>query len=188
MPTWRILKGQRLNGTYGFDVSKPGFDVRYANLVQMAFSSDAEIPRLVKKGMVVSYPTSGAAPYGSGVRGGAVETRTSIYYGRTLSIAPTGIAIATAPSWPLPLYLDTSQATYLNNAWHTEVIEAFRATQGADTLYGYNGLQPVASPNANGHVNLTWRAIAFFYYVFSDRIEFVTNCQNAVTIRYLVLE
>lgn len=188
MATWRVLEGRRNSGTYGFDVSKPGFDVTTANVMQMAFTSDVAIPKLVAKG-TVSVPTTGSK--WSGIAGMANSVGT-IYYGRTISPLPFVVAIATAPSWPLPVSGGGTQLSYLNGVWHTYVLEQppFAAV-GYETIY--NGVrtrrQSDAASNPDGYgVDETFASVKFFSQSYSDRVEFRTNCANTVTIKYLIME
>jgi hypothetical protein len=186
---WRILKGQRSSGTFGFDVSKPGFDVTTANIMQMAFTSDYRIPKVVIKGTVVAGPTNGRAPQGVGVYPGAAETVTTIGFGRTVS-APAIFAIASAPSWNVPLAAaPTAQLGALANQWHTYVLE-WMPNSGVtfDGTYGVNIRRNLGAGYVTNEVEPTWASARFAMYGFSDRIEFHTNCSSNLTIKYLVLE
>lgn len=186
---WRILKGQRLNGTFGFDVSKPGFDVTTANIMQMAFTSDYRIPKVVVKGTVVAGPTSGFAPRPN-TYPGAAETVTTVGFGRTVS-APAIFAIASSPAWNVPLATAaTGILGGLANQWHTYIAELMPYTGVVfDGTYGVN-IRKVNDPGnyQNGEVPTSWAACKFYMYGYSDRIEFRSNNVNAITIKYLVLE
>lgn len=189
---WRILKGQRLSGAFGFDVSKPGFDVTTANIMQMAFTSDYKIPKVVIKGTVVAGPTNGPAPQktaGTVNYPGARETVTTIGFGRTVS-SPAIYAIASAPAWSVPL--DTAPTAILGalwNQWHTYVLEWMPFTGATfDNTYGVNIRRNLGSLYVAGEVDPSWAAARFAVWGYSDRIEFHTNCVNNLTIKYLVLE
>ena len=92
----------------GFFVSKPGYDVKTANVMQMAFSSDHPIPRLILQDTVTSSPTSGPAP-SPATRNCAIETVTTVKYPKPLAKIPFVAAIAKATSWKLPLSNDKAQ-------------------------------------------------------------------------------
>lgn len=187
--TWRILKGQRLNSSFGFDVSKPGFDVLTANIMQMAFTSDYKIPKVVVKGTVVASPTNGRAPQGSGTYPGAAETVTTIGFGKVVT-SPAIYAIANAPGWNVPLTgAPTGILGALANQWHTYVLEWMPFTGATlDPTYGVNIKRNNGGLYVNGDVEPSWAAARFAAWGYSDRVEFHTNCSNALTIKYLVLE
>lgn len=184
--TWRIQKGKRLNGTFGFDISKPGIDVTVATIMQMAFSSDYSIPRLVAKGSIVVNPIVGAppettAPIASGIPG-VQNSAATISYGRTISPMPFVAAVAQAVSWAAPLSSQPSQLTFLNGQWHTYVSEVPYATFGVlDSTYG-------KQINANTYGRGNWASARFDVYPFTDRVVFSTNCQTSLTIKYIILE
>lgn len=191
--TWRILKGQRLSGAFGFDVSKPGFDVMTANVMQMAFTSDYKIPKVVVKGTVVATPTAGPAPQkssGTVNYPGAKKTIATVGFGRSVS-APAIFAIASAPSWNVPLdTAPTAQLGALWNQWHTYVLETLPFTGLTfDNTYGVNiRKNPTGSLRDPGEVDEDWASARFSMWGYDDRIEFHTNCVNNLTIKYLVLE
>lgn len=187
--TWRILKGKRISGAFGFDVSKPGFDVTTANIMQMAFTSDYKIPKVVVKGTVTASPTSGRAPTGSTNYPGAVETVTTVGFGRTVA-SPAIYAIASAPGWNVPLSgAPTGILGGLANQWHTYILEWMPFTGVTfDNTYGVNIRRNQGAGYVVGEVEQSWAAARFAVWGYSDRIEFHTNCSNNLTIKYLVLE
>lgn len=187
--TWRILKGQRLSGTFGFDVSKPGFDVTTANVMQMAFTSDYRIPKVVVKGTIVAAPTSGRAPQGVGTYPGAAETVTTVGFGRSVA-APAIFAIASAPGWNVPLVAQpTAQLGALANQWHTYVSEWMPSTGVTfDNTYGPLIRRNNGAGYVTNEVEPSWASARFTMWGYADRIEFHTNCNNNLTIKYLVLE
>jgi hypothetical protein len=184
--TWRIQKGKRPDGTFGFDISKPGIDVTTATIMQMAFSSDYSIPRLVTKGSIVASPIVGAppettAPIASNIPG--IQQRVSqINYGRTISPMPFVAAIAQAASWAAPLSAQNGQLSFLNGQWHTYVAEIPYAVNGTlDSTYG-------KQINANTYGRGVWASARFEVRPFPTAVQFLTNCQTPVTIKYIVLE
>jgi hypothetical protein len=183
----RVLRGRNpATGGVGLLVSKPGIDVRTANLMQLAFSSDYIHPKLVIKGTVVNPPTNGWGPFGaSGAVPGAEQTRNILSYGRTVSPIPSAFAIATAPDWRLPLAVASAQLGYLAGRWHSHVYE----TPDSGVLIGEYGptIQKTASTGSNA-VSLNWHSARFIVVPYPDRLEIFTNCRSSVTIKYLVLE
>ena len=190
--TWRILEGRRASGAFGFDISKPGFDVTTANVMQMAFTSDYKIPKVVIKGTVVAAPTYGPAPQkasGTVNYPGARETVTAIGFGRAI-YAPAIYAIATAPAWSVPLdTAPTGQLGALANNWHTYLFENMPNTGTTfDNTYGPNIRHNLGAGLVAGEVDALWASAKFVMHGYSDRVEFHTNCVNNITIKYLVLE
>lgn len=186
----RILKGKRLDGTFGFDVSKPGFDVLTASPVQLAFSSDYISPVKVIGGTDTISPTNGPAPLGAaGQYPGAKMTTKTIYFGRYVSPIPNLFAVGSAPSWNVPLYAaPTSQLGYLAGQYHTYLSERMMSTGVNDDTYG-----PVIKRNqnvagSNGEVDNDWASARFIGLCFNDRIEFRYNGSATLTVKYLVLE
>lgn len=182
----RVLAGNNFSGQSGFWVSQPGVDVTVANIMQMAFSSDVKALKLVAKGQISIGPIAAVAPFGSTpLIGGAIESTATVSYGTTISPAPFVAAVATAPSWPLPLTVGGAQYSFLNGQWHTYAYEA-------PPFLGrnYNGviIKRTSPPQVNGDVNATWASIKFISRVFSTGVTFATNCQNTVTIKYLIME
>ncbi|MFH0299833.1 hypothetical protein AAFX91_21880 [Bradyrhizobium sp. 31Argb] len=182
----RSLRGKNDAGQIGWWISKPGFNVRFANIMQMAFSSDFIHPKLVIKGSAVNNPTTAVAPFGSGVAPGAEQTVTTIFYGRTVSPIPAAYGIATASDWTVPLAAGGSQLGYLANRWHSYILE----TPDNNTVVGeYPGpqIQKTTASQA-GAVSLNWHSARFVIVPYTDRIEIITNCRSTVTVKYLVLE
>lgn len=187
--TWRILKGKRLNNTFGFDVSRPGIDVTTANPIQLAFSSDYICPVVVAKGAFTLDPIAGPAPSGKGVFAGAVESVGTIPFGRDIYPVPAIFAIATAPSWNVPLVeAPTFQLGYLAGLWHTYVSETMPNTGLAnDNTYGPL-IGKTGGSLQNNFVDATWCSARFSVRGYSDRAEFHVNCTSTITIKYLILE
>jgi hypothetical protein len=184
----RILKGVRLNGTFGFDVSKPGFNVTTANIMQMAFTSDISIPVVVTKGSLVSYPVSGPAPFGSGSANGARITANYVAFGRTVYPIPMIAAIATASDWSLPFNTHAAQLGYIANQWHSYISET---PVFGNTSYGSSGIfkrNTSGNASATGEVDMTWASAKFIAVANTNGVTFTTNCASAVTIKYLILE
>lgn len=186
----RILKGRRLNGSFGFDVSKPGFDAITASPVQLAFSSDYISPLKVIGGTISIAPTVGPSPLGAaGQYPGAKMTSQTLYFGRTISPIPNLFAVASAPSWNVPLYAaPTAQLGYLANQWHTYLSETLMSTGVNDNTYG-----PTIKRNQNlagvtGEVDHDWASARFIGLCFNDRVEFRYNGSSTLTVKYLVLE
>ncbi len=183
--TPRVLRIKNDAGEIGWWISKPGFNVRTATMMQMAFSSDFIHPKLVIKGSMVSNPVAAPAPFGSGNAPGADQTVTSIFYGRTISPIPAVYGIATAPDWTLPLSAGGAQLGYLANRWHTDVLET--PDTGVNILeYGPQIQKTTASQS--GAVSLNWHSARFVIVAYADRIDIITNCRSTVTVKYLVLE
>jgi hypothetical protein len=183
--TPRVLRIRNDAGQIGWWISKPGFDVRFANIMQMAFSSDFIHPKLVIKGSAVNNPTSGVAPFGSGVAPGAEQTVTTIFYGRTVSPIPAAYGIATASDWTLPLVAGGAQLGYLANRWHSYVLET--PDSGVNVLE-YGPQIRKTTNSQSGAVSPNWHSARFVIVPYTDRIEIITNCRSTVTVKYLVLE
>lgn len=185
--TWRILEGQRLNATFGFDVSKPGFDVTTANVMQLAFSSDYSIPKLVAKGTISVPPLAGLA--GNTMVSGAKQSIGVVYYGRTISPTPFVAAIASAQSWPCPVPGFPTQLSYLNNAWHTYIFEQPPILGPAQSEVIYGGVKTRRTTTTNkDDTEFTFASCRFYQNSYPDRVEFVTNCVNTVSIKYIIME
>jgi hypothetical protein len=192
---WILFK-HPVTGVQGFFVSVPGVDVKTAGALDHAFSTDVSIPRLVASGSVVANPLSGWAPNDTGLSpvAGAQATVTTIYYGSTIT-APYVAALATASSWPVPTVDLASQLSYLNGLWHTYICERPKDqtadTAHTDPMYGSHGIRRstrTAPSLQKGDTDYSFASARFVPRVYSDRVEFVTNCYNAVTIKYLILE
>jgi hypothetical protein len=192
---WVLFK-HPVTGVQGFFVSQPGYDVKTAGALDLAFSTDVSIPRLVASGSVVAYPLSGYAPNGTDIPqiAGAKATVTTVYYGSTIT-APYVAALASAPSWPVPTYNLAPQLSYLNGAWHTYISERPKDQTGdtahTDPMYGSYGIRRSSRNPPNlvaGDTDFTFASARFVPRVYSDHVEFITNCYNAVTIKYLILE
>jgi hypothetical protein len=56
-----------------------------------------------------------------------------------------------------------------------------------DTTYGSTAIRPASTNNA-GDADITFASARFTVGVFTDRVEFYTNCYNNVTIKYVILE
>lgn len=185
MATDRILIGKNNAGVNGFWLSKAGFDVKTANILQMAFNGDISVMRLVAKGSISISPVSGVAPFGSGVTNGAKQSIGTIAYGRTISPAPFVAAIATASSWPLPLAVGTAQLGYLNGNWHTYIFE--QPSTQLDGAYGPQ-IKRTSPPAVAKDVEFTWASCRFTANIYNTGVDFVTNCANTVTVKYLIME
>ncbi len=192
---WILFK-HPVTGVQGYFVSVPGVDVKTAGPLDLAFSTDVSIPRLVASGSVVANPQSGWAPNGSGLSqvAGAQATVTTVYYGSTIT-APYVAALATASSWPVPTVDLASQLSYLNGLWHTYICERPKDqtadTAHTDPMYGSHGIRRSTRTSGSlitGDTDYSFASARFVPRVYSDRVEFVTNCYNAVTIKYLILE
>lgn len=184
--TPRSLRIKNDAGQIGWWISKPGFDVRFANIMQMAFSTDFIHPKLVIKGSAVNNPISAVAPFGSGVAPGAEQTVTTIFYGRTVSPIPAAYGIATAPDWTVPLAAGGTQLGYLAGRWHSYILE----TPDSNAIIGeYPGPQiKKDGGTTTGGVSLNWHSARFVIVPYTDRIEIITNCRSSVSVKYLVLE
>lgn len=192
---WILFK-HPVTGVQGFFVSNPGVDVKTSGALDLAFSTDVAVPRLVAFGSVVAYPLSGWAPNDTDIPqiAGAKATTTSVYYGSTVA-APYVAAIASASSWPVPTYDMAAQLSYLNSAWHTYICERPKDQTGntanTDPTYGSHGIRRSTrtAPNLQkGDTDFTFASARFVPRIFSDHVEFITNCYNPVTIKYLILE
>jgi hypothetical protein len=186
--TNRVLRGRNpLTGAVGFYVSKPGFDVRTAGLMQLAFSSDYINPNVVVKGTVTSAPISAAAPYGSGVSNGASATSTIIPYGGTLASIPAAFMIATAPDWTLTLADNNGGITYLQNQWHTSISETCDNNSPVGDYWPGKNLTKDGQ-SINDHLPIDWYSCRVLAIPFTDHLQILTNCKSTVTIKYLVLQ
>lgn len=184
----RVLRGRNPNtGVYGFWVSKPGFDVLTANVMQMAFSSDYIHPKVVVKGTAAITPVAGPGPYGSGLSNGASESVLSIPYGATFASAPAAYMIATAPDWTLTLTNNNSGLTYLNNIWHTQIMETCFANTNIGDYWPGKTLKK-DGVGTTDHLNLDWYSARVIIIPFTDHVEIRANCKSTVTVKYLVLE
>lgn len=191
-----ILFKHPVTGVQGFFVSVSGVDVKTAGALDHSFSTDVATPRLVASGSVVSYPLDGWAPNDTGLSevAGAQATITTVYYGSTIT-APYIAALATASSWPVPTVDLAAQLSYLNNAWHTYICERPKDqtadTANTDPTYGGHGIRRSTRTSGSlikGDTDYSFSSARFVPRIYSDRVEFVTNCYNAVTIKYLILE
>jgi len=181
--TVKASYGKQPGGNIGLYIAKAGFDVYSANAMQMAFSSDFVCPNLVASGSLVSTPTNG----------GITVTTTAVYYGRSISPAPFVAAIATASSWPCPTADHASQLGYLAGNWHTFIWEyppdMTGETARKDTTYGPTAIRPARYADGGSDIiDITFASARFTMGVFTDRVEFYTNCYNNVTIKYVILE
>lgn len=191
-----VLFKHPVTGVQGFFVSVPGVDVKTAGVLDHAFSTDVAIPRLVASGSVIAYPQNGWAPNDTDLSQvpGAHATVTTVYYGSTIT-APYVAALASASSWPVPTVDLASQLSYLNNQWHTYICERPKDqtadTANRDPTYGSHGIRRSTRvpPNMQkGDTDYSFASARFVPRIYTDRVEFVTNCYNAVTIKYLILE
>lgn len=192
---WVLFK-HPVTGVQGFFVSNTGVDVKTAGVLDHAFSTDVAIPRLIATGSVVANPQNGWAPTDTGLSEvpGAKATITTVYYGSTV-IAPYVAALATASSWPVPKVSLPSQLSYLNNTFHTYICERPKDqtadTANRDMTYGSPGIRRstrVPPDMQKGDTDYSFASARFVSRLYTDRVEFVTNCYNPVTIKYLILE
>lgn len=155
-------------------VAKPGFDARTAAPINLLFSSEFRSPRLITKGIFVSSP----------IDNGLQETVSVIGFGTSYTPLPVVAAIATCGQWATGAQ-NIQTLSYLNGQWHTFVYEQpaiSLATAVYDGVARRRGVAPVP-PN----FPLTFASARFVYRLYSNRVEFVTNCRNAVVVRYAVL-
>lgn len=187
--TRRVLTGKDLSGNVGLWVSKPGQDVTTADIMNMAFSSDAKNPKLVLQGSTTITPANGYRSKDNARPG--IRKTTSIPYGQTINPYPVAFIIASAPSWVIPLVgYATETASYLNGAWHSPVYEDMGAASASalDSSYG-TGIWKVpdfSGGDANG-VSQIWSAMAVYPNAYADHLDIVTACSSNITVKYLVL-
>jgi hypothetical protein len=174
----RVIFGQK--GTkYGLYVSKPGIDVNAADLVQLAFSTDHTPPRLV---------ASGAISIGS-TASGLQQSAATVLFGQTFASVPFAAAVVSAPDWTLALSGANNggaQLQYLNGQWNTFIMERPLFSQagfpnGQTNLYG-----PTIQRTSSGFT--TFASARFTMQVWKDRVLFIVNNRNTVTVKYVILE
>ncbi len=184
---YRVLRGKRLDGSYGFDVSKPGYDVTTTDKIGLAFCSDLKIPRIVKRGSIAIAPIAGIGVKDASIPGGQ-QSIVTIPFGATYSRTPVCVAIAKAPDWTTPLVTNFPQLGYLQNNWHTQIIEQLLYTNPAQTFnhYGTNvSFKPAPDPD---RVSSTWASARFYLTVTPSSLTIATNCRSVITVKYLALE
>lgn len=183
----RVLRGKNGSGVYGFWVSKPGFDVQTASIIEMAFSSDYIHPKVVVQGSLTSVPVSKYAPFGSGVSNGAGQTVSSVSYGRILSSIPAAFIIASATDWTLTLANNAAGPSYLNNKWHTSILETCPGNISIGDYWPGKALIKDTAGTTD-HIDVDWFACRVIAVPYTTKIDFYTNCKSNVSIKYLVLE
>lgn len=184
----RVLRGARGSGV-GFFISRPGYDVKTASLMQLAFSSYALTMRLVAKGSLSIAPIYGdldGGHVGAPKQGyGATQAVSAVSYGETISPPPLVIAVA-ASQWRLPLSNNTNQLPYLNGVYCTYFSETINSGV-YDTLYGVEVFKN--SPGAGGSgLHETWHSARFIAQVGTSSVTFYVNSPNTVTVKYLILK
>lgn len=186
----RVLRGSR-GGDIGFWISKPGYDVKTASIMQMAFTSDAITPNLVAKGTTSISPAYASFGAGNGIAGSRMSTAT-ISYGRTVSPPPLVASIATASSWRLPLNLQTNQLSYLWNSWHTYLFEKYWGNPSIlDKIYGRDvqmSSAPYSTIGNSNEVSNEWCSARFTADVGTTSVVFRANHSTTLYIKYLILE
>lgn len=180
--TWRVLRGKRSDGTLGFDISKPGFDVRTADKMHMAFSSDLKNPRVVVAGQTTLNPVNGNKSKDFNIPGGLASVLT-IPFGQTLAVRPVVVAVGKCASWLIPLPI--GNRTILPNLWGQYVSPLYEnfVTSG-DLTYGTSVNH--AGVDANS-VSASWAACRFYYTVAYDSFTITFNGSSPITVKYLVL-
>lgn len=188
--TKRVLTGKDLSGNVGLWVSKPGQDVTTADIMNMAFSSDAKNPKLVIQGSTTITPANGYRTKDNARPG--IRKTTTIPYGQTINPFPVAFIVASAPSWVIPLVGFSSQtASYLNSEWHSPIYEDMGAASASalDSSYG-TGIWKVpdgAGGDANG-VSMIWSCAAIYPQANASSLDIVTACSSNITVKYLVLD
>jgi len=180
--TWRVLRGRREDGTMGFDISKPGYDVRYADKMHMAFSSDLKLPKVVKAGQATINPTVGVRAKDNGIPGGQATVLT-IPFGQTFAVRPVVVAVGRCSSWLIPLAL--GNRNLITNLWGqyiTPIYENFNAP--GDLTYGTSVNHDWGDANS---VSASWAACRFTYSVDYSSFTMKFNGSSALTVKYLVL-
>lgn len=184
--TWRVLRGRREDGSMGFDISKPGYDVRYADKMHMAFTSDLKIPKVVKAGTVTINPTNGVFVKDLGLPGGG-QTVFPVPYGQTLPFCPVVVAVGKCDHWLVPLNTlgNRNIITGLWGKYITPIYETF--LMPGDLTYGtsLNHAQP-GHGDANS-VEPLWAACAFLIEARTDQFIVRFNGSSPMTLKYLVL-
>lgn len=184
--TWRVLRGRREDGTLGFDISKPGNDVRYADKMHMAFTSDLKLPKVVKAGQIAINPTNGNKTKDFNIPGGQ-STVVTIPFGLTLAVRPVVIMVGKCNSWLIPLPL--GNRSILTNLWGqyiSPIYENFSVP--GDLTYGTNvNRGPVGAGGDANSVSNSWAACRFTLVVDYDRFTVSFNGSSAMTVKYLVL-
>lgn len=184
----RVLRGSRGAGV-GFYISRPGYDVKTASLMQLAFSSDALIMRLVAKGSLSIAPIYGyldGGHKGEPKEGyGATQAVGTVYYGETLNPPPLVIAVASS-YWYLPLSVQTNQLPYLNGLHCTYFSETINSGV-YDTLYGVEVVKNNPGSGGSG-LHETWYSARFTAQIGTSGVTFYVNSPNTVTVKYLILK
>lgn len=184
--TWRILRGRRDDGSMGFDISKPGYDVRYADKMHMALTSDLKIPRVVKAGQVTINPTNGNKTKDNGIPGGR-QTGVNIPYGVSLPFMPVVVAVGKCDSWLIPLPIGNRNIlTGLWGKYISPIYETF--TTAGDMTYGtsVNHGPQGAGGDANS-VSWDWNACQFRIQASYSYFRVMFNGSSPMTLKYLVL-
>jgi hypothetical protein len=166
----------------GFDVSRPGFDVRTASLLQMAFTTKLKVPKVVVSGSLVMNPTLGNKSKDFNIPGGQA-TLVGIPFPTTYSPYPMAIGICSSSNWNIPLPQNTSQLTNLVNKWHTPIWETFWVN--GDLTYGTNVNHAAGDANT---VSVTWACCRFVITMTGSGMTIWTNSRAPVSVKYLVLD
>lgn len=184
--TVRVLRGKRSDGTLGFDVSKPGFDVRTADKMHMAFSSDLKIPKVVVAGQATINPTNGNKTKDFGLAGGQASSLT-VPYGQTLSVRPVVAVVGKCASWSIALPI--GNRTILSGLWGqyiTPIYENFLVA--GDLTYGTNvNRGPSGAGGDANSVSNSWAACRFLLSVGYSGFTITFNGSTAMSLKYLVL-
>ena len=170
----------------GFDISKPGHDVRYADKMHMAFSSDLKTPKVVKAGQVIVNPAYGVFVKDLNVPGGN-QAIITVPYGQTLPVSPVVVAVGMCSSWLVPLN-NIPNRNIVTNLWGKYISPIYETfLMPGDLTYGtsLNHAQP-GHGDANS-VEPLWAACAFLIESFKDRFVIRFNGSSPMTLKYLVL-
>lgn len=174
----RALYGYR-SGDYGLWASKPGYDVRFCNIVQMAFDSRFTSPKLIARGTI-------AVP---SINGGRTESVGSVYYGKTISTAPFVVAMVNTPDWTFSLAGEEKHhLQYLNSMWHTPVLERPVIAPTAGQPYGKTNLYGPEIQRTDVGPYATFASAKFTLRILGDRVDFLVNNRNTVLVKYIILE
>lgn len=188
--TRRVITGNNAGKTAkGLWVSKPGQDVFTADIMNLAFSSDAKNPKVVSQGVVTITPANGYRTKDNGRPG--IRKTTSIPYGKTINPFPVVFVVASASDWVIPLVgFSTKTASYLNNTWHSPIYEDMGGSSptALDSTYGTSiwKASDAGSGDANA-VSQIWCCCAVYPKASADKLEIVTACSTNITVKYLVL-
>lgn len=184
--TIRVLRGKRPDGTIGFDVSKPGFDVTTADKMHMAFSSDLKIPKVVVAGQTTINPTNGNKTKDFNIPGGQ-STVLTVPYGSTLSVRPVVAVVGKCASWLIPLPLGNRNIlTGLWGEYISPIYENFLVA--GDLTYGTNvNRGPSGAGGDSNSVSNSWAACRFLLSAGYSSFTITFNGSSALSLKYLVL-